>query len=223
MSAPDDAVLKAVPRPRPGPAEPRRARRPPRAGRVRRTRAGPGAAAAAHRRPGHGPEQPRTAPRPAGRPASNSRAARVARPRARRRPAAARHVAVLRRHARDLPRVPRHGPQPAAAQPVHRRTHRPSSGPRWMPPRTTPAVLRAFRRFRHRHTLRIGINDIIRDRPLEEVTRELARVADASIEVALQHAAANRSRRGSARPTAPGRPAGPDRRARRSASSAATS
>jgi glutamate-ammonia-ligase adenylyltransferase len=50
------------------------------------------------------------------------------------------------------------------------------------------AVLRAFRRFRHRHTLRIGINDVIRDRPLEEVTRELARLADSSIEVALVHA-----------------------------------
>ena len=49
-------------------------------------------------------------------------------------------------------------------------------------------VLRAFRRFRNRHTLRIGINDVIRDRSLEEVTRELARLADASIEVALQHA-----------------------------------
>ncbi len=50
-----------------------------------------------------------------------------------------------------------------------------------------PAVLRAFRRFRNRHMLRIGINDVIRDRPLEEVTRELARVADSSIEIALQH------------------------------------
>src|SRR6185295_12019945 len=48
------------------------------------------------------------------------------------------------------------------------------------------AVLGAFRRFRHRHALRIGINDVIRDRPLEEVTRELSRLADASIEVALQ-------------------------------------
>jgi [glutamine synthetase] adenylyltransferase / [glutamine synthetase]-adenylyl-L-tyrosine phosphorylase len=50
------------------------------------------------------------------------------------------------------------------------------------------AVLRAFRRFRDRHALRIGTNDVIRDRPLEEVTRELSRLADASIEVALQHA-----------------------------------
>ena len=50
------------------------------------------------------------------------------------------------------------------------------------------AVLRAFRRFRNRHMLRIGINDVIRDRSLEEVTRELSRLADASIEVALQHA-----------------------------------
>jgi len=51
-----------------------------------------------------------------------------------------------------------------------------------------PAVLRAFRRFRTRHTLRIGVNDILRDRPLEEVTRELARLADASVEVAFAHA-----------------------------------
>jgi glutamate-ammonia-ligase adenylyltransferase len=51
-----------------------------------------------------------------------------------------------------------------------------------------PAVLRAFRRFRNRHMLRIGINDVVRDRPLEEVTRELARVADSCIEVALRHA-----------------------------------
>src|SRR5688572_15032266 len=49
-------------------------------------------------------------------------------------------------------------------------------------------VLRAFRRFRDRHTLRIGISDVIRDRPLEEITRELARLADSSIEVALQYA-----------------------------------
>ena len=49
-------------------------------------------------------------------------------------------------------------------------------------------VLRAFRRFRARHHLRIGINDIVRDRPLEEITKELARLADASIEVSLSHA-----------------------------------
>lgn len=49
-----------------------------------------------------------------------------------------------------------------------------------------PGVLRAFRRFRHLQMLRIGINDILRDRPLEEVTRELSRAADAAIEVALQ-------------------------------------
>src|SRR5215218_2895566 len=51
-----------------------------------------------------------------------------------------------------------------------------------------PGVLRAFRRFRARHTLRIGVNDILRDRPLEEVTRELSRLADASVEVAFAHA-----------------------------------
>ncbi len=47
------------------------------------------------------------------------------------------------------------------------------------------AVLRAFRRFRQRQLLRIGSNDIIRDRPLEEITRDISRVADTALEVAL--------------------------------------
>jgi glutamate-ammonia-ligase adenylyltransferase len=47
------------------------------------------------------------------------------------------------------------------------------------------AVLRVFRRFRQRQMLRIGTNDIIRDRPLEEITRDISRVADVAIEVAL--------------------------------------
>src|SRR5882724_3456044 len=47
------------------------------------------------------------------------------------------------------------------------------------------AVLRVFRRFRQRQVLRIGTNDIIRDRPLEEITRDISRVADAALEVAL--------------------------------------
>ncbi len=47
------------------------------------------------------------------------------------------------------------------------------------------AVLRVFRRFRHRQLLRIGTNDVIRERPLEEITRDVARVADAALEVAL--------------------------------------
>jgi glutamate-ammonia-ligase adenylyltransferase len=46
-------------------------------------------------------------------------------------------------------------------------------------------VLRAFRRFRQRQTLRIGTNDVIRERPLEEITRDVSRVADAALEVAL--------------------------------------
>src|SRR5207253_5934894 len=61
--------------------------------------------------------------------------------------------------------------------------------------RDDPSVLRAFRRFRHRQLLRIGTNDIIRDRPLEEVTRDITRVADASIEVALATALRSVSRR----------------------------
>lgn len=50
------------------------------------------------------------------------------------------------------------------------------------------AVLRAFRKFRQKQMLRIGANDIIRDRPLEEVTRDISQVADAALEVALWHA-----------------------------------
>jgi glutamate-ammonia-ligase adenylyltransferase len=47
------------------------------------------------------------------------------------------------------------------------------------------AVLRIFRRFRQKQVLRIGTNDIIRDRPLEEITRDISRVADTALEVAL--------------------------------------
>jgi glutamate-ammonia-ligase adenylyltransferase len=47
------------------------------------------------------------------------------------------------------------------------------------------AVLRIFRRFRQRQLLRIGTNDIMRDRPLEEITRDISHVADAALEVAL--------------------------------------
>src|SRR5205807_9403924 len=57
------------------------------------------------------------------------------------------------------------------------------------------AVLRAFRRFRQRQMLRIGTNDIIRDRPLEEVTRDISRVADTALEVALATALVNISKR----------------------------
>jgi glutamate-ammonia-ligase adenylyltransferase len=47
-------------------------------------------------------------------------------------------------------------------------------------------VLAALRKFRQRHLLRIGTNDIIRDRPLEEITRDLSNVADAALEVTLE-------------------------------------
>jgi glutamate-ammonia-ligase adenylyltransferase len=53
---------------------------------------------------------------------------------------------------------------------------------------TDAAVLRAFRRFRRRQTLRVGVNDVLRDRPLEEVVRDLSRVADAALGVALDTA-----------------------------------
>ena len=50
------------------------------------------------------------------------------------------------------------------------------------------AVLRVFRRFRQSQHLRIATNDIIRDRPLEEITRDISHVADASLVVALRTA-----------------------------------
>ncbi|HKI35986.1 MAG TPA: bifunctional [glutamate--ammonia ligase]-adenylyl-L-tyrosine phosphorylase/[glutamate--ammonia-ligase] adenylyltransferase [Gemmataceae bacterium] len=57
------------------------------------------------------------------------------------------------------------------------------------------AVLRVFRRFRQRQVLRIGTNDIIRDRPLEEITRDISRVADIALEVALEVALRNVGKR----------------------------
>src|SRR5262245_29194595 len=69
------------------------------------------------------------------------------------------------------------------------------------------AVLRAFRRFRQRQLLRIGTNDITRDRPLEEVTRDISRVADAAVEVALAAALRTVSRRFGEPLTEAGRPA----------------
>jgi glutamate-ammonia-ligase adenylyltransferase len=57
------------------------------------------------------------------------------------------------------------------------------------------AILRAFRRFRHQQLLRIGTNDVVRDRPLEEITRDLTRIADAAIEVALATALRTLGRR----------------------------
>jgi glutamate-ammonia-ligase adenylyltransferase len=69
------------------------------------------------------------------------------------------------------------------------------------------AMLRAFRRFRQRQTLRIGTNDIIRDRPLEEITRDIARVADAALEVALATALRHVSNRFGQPHTTTGEPA----------------
>ncbi len=57
------------------------------------------------------------------------------------------------------------------------------------------SVLRAFRRFRQRQMLRIGTNDVIRERSLEEITRDIARVADVALEVALATAIRQVSKR----------------------------
>jgi glutamate-ammonia-ligase adenylyltransferase len=50
------------------------------------------------------------------------------------------------------------------------------------------AVLRTFRRFRRRQLLRIGVNDIVYERPLEEVTRDIGRAAEAAVRVAVEQA-----------------------------------
>lgn len=47
------------------------------------------------------------------------------------------------------------------------------------------AILRAFRSFRQKQLLRIGTNDIIRERSLEEITRDISRVAEVALECAL--------------------------------------
>ena len=70
-----------------------------------------------------------------------------------------------------------------------------------------PGVLRAVRRFRRRQMLRVGVNDVVRDRPLDEITRDLSRVADAAIEVALQTALRTAARRFGDPVAADGRPA----------------
>jgi len=69
------------------------------------------------------------------------------------------------------------------------------------------AVLRAFVRFRQRQILRIGTNDIIRDRPFEEVTRDISHVANAALEVALTTAMRHVSNRFGQPTTPAGRPA----------------
>jgi glutamate-ammonia-ligase adenylyltransferase len=56
-------------------------------------------------------------------------------------------------------------------------------------------LLRAFRRFRQRQLLRVGTNDVVRDRPLDEITRDLTRIAEAAVEVALACAIHNVARR----------------------------
>ncbi|HXD86929.1 MAG TPA: bifunctional [glutamate--ammonia ligase]-adenylyl-L-tyrosine phosphorylase/[glutamate--ammonia-ligase] adenylyltransferase [Urbifossiella sp.] len=68
-------------------------------------------------------------------------------------------------------------------------------------------VLRAIRRFRARHQLRIGVSDILRDRPLEEVAKELSRLADAAVEAALAFALRAAIQRSGKPMTAEGKPA----------------
>ena len=50
------------------------------------------------------------------------------------------------------------------------------------------AALKALRKYKQKQTLRIGGNDILRNRPLEEVTQDISLVAEAALEVALSQA-----------------------------------
>lgn len=50
------------------------------------------------------------------------------------------------------------------------------------------SALHAFRKYKQKQTLRIGGNDILRNRPLEEVTLDISRVAEAALEIALEYA-----------------------------------
>ncbi len=53
---------------------------------------------------------------------------------------------------------------------------------------TEEAQKLAIRRFRHRESLRIGYDDIVRGLPLEVVTRDLSHLADACVEAAVRRA-----------------------------------
>jgi glutamate-ammonia-ligase adenylyltransferase len=67
-------------------------------------------------------------------------------------------------------------------------------------------ALSAFRRFRQRQLLRIGLNDIVHERPLEEITSDLSQTADAALEVALATARRTVERRFGQPATAHGEP-----------------
>jgi [glutamine synthetase] adenylyltransferase / [glutamine synthetase]-adenylyl-L-tyrosine phosphorylase len=57
------------------------------------------------------------------------------------------------------------------------------------------AVTAALRRFKRRETLRIAYGDIIRDQPLETVTRQISYLADAIVEAAVRAARRRAQRR----------------------------
>src|SRR5262249_14631497 len=53
----------------------------------------------------------------------------------------------------------------------------------------------ALRRFRHRESLRIGYDDIVRGLPLEVITQDLSQLADACVEAAVRRARAHTEER----------------------------
>lgn len=67
-------------------------------------------------------------------------------------------------------------------------------------------ALRALREFRLMNLLRIGANDILRNRPLEEIILDLSRVADVAINAAYQRALNLASQRYGAPVTREGKP-----------------
>ena len=57
------------------------------------------------------------------------------------------------------------------------------------------ATLKTIRQFRARHLLRVGTNDIVRNRPLEEVIHDISLLAEVAVEAALQQALQTITRR----------------------------
>ena len=168
----------------PDAVEPFRHRRRPAARRLARSGAAAEPSAAALSRPGHDAQQSRTLSRPPGGRQAIATPHRESRPHPRNPAPAFQRQPVVQRLAERQSRLPRHAAVPCAAAPARPKC-RPSSRPRWMPPsRIRPSSACSAVSGRGR-LLRIGTNDVIRDRPLEEITRDISRVADVALEVAL--------------------------------------
>src|SRR5262249_43367566 len=114
----------------------------------------------------------------------------------------ARHPAGTARRRAQGRRRPAAGPAGPGTPGRGRRRRRGLGRPPCLPPPPRPS-----RRSRRRPLLRVGAADVLRDRPLEEVTRDLSAVADAAVSVALRIALRQVAQRWGEPRTATGRPA----------------